>query len=64
MGGKLKVEFTGEKNILEIYETKPGELAFVMYPDDPSSDIWLEVIADTAEFSALLKRLIGIGTAE
>ena len=59
MGGKIKIEITGEKNILEIYETEPGIIAFVMYPDDPKDETWLEVIVDTSEFSALLKRLIG-----
>lgn len=58
MDGKLKIEITGEKNILEIYETEPGRIAFVMYPDDPKDDTWLEIVTDTAEFSALLKRLI------
>lgn len=58
MGGKLKIEITGEKNILEIYETGPGKIAFVMYPDDSQDDTWLDVIVDTSEFSALLKRLI------
>lgn len=58
MDGKLKIEITGEKNILEIYETEPGRIAFVMYPDDPKDNTWLEIVTDTAEFSALLKRLI------
>ncbi|HBV87688.1 hypothetical protein [Desulfosporosinus sp.] len=58
MGGKLKIEITGEKNVLEIFETEPGKIAFVMYPDDPQDDTWLEVIVDTSEFSSLFKRLI------
>jgi hypothetical protein len=29
-----------------------------MYPDDPKSETYLELVADTAEFSALLKRLL------
>jgi len=58
MGGKLKIEITGDKNILEIFETEPGKIVFVMYPDDPRDETWLEVVVDTSEFSALLKRLI------
>lgn len=58
MGGMLKIEITGEKNILEVYETEPGKLAFVMYPDDPKDETWLDVVIDTSEFQALLKRLI------
>lgn len=60
MSGKLKIEVTGEKNILEIYEEEPGRLAFVMYPDDPKSDTLLDIVIDTADFSALLKRLINL----
>jgi len=59
MGGKLKIEITGEKNILEIFESGQGQIAFVMYPEDPNDDTWLEVIVETSEFSALLNRLIG-----
>lgn len=45
-------------NILEVYETEPGKLNFVMYPDDPKDDTILEVNTDTIEFSQLLKRLL------
>ncbi|MDQ7092246.1 hypothetical protein REC12_01400 [Desulfosporosinus sp. PR] len=61
MSGKLKLEIVDDKNVLEIYESEPGKLAFVMYPDDPKDDTILEVITDTAEFSSLLKRLLEIG---
>lgn len=60
MSGKLKLEIVDDKNVLEIYESEPGKLAFVMYPDDPKDDTILEVITDTAEFSSLLKRLLEI----
>lgn len=58
MPGKLKIEIVDDKNVLEIYETEPGKLAFVMYPDDPNDDTYLEVNTDTSEFSSLLKRLL------
>lgn len=58
MPGKLKIEIVDDKNVLEIYETEPGKLAFVMYPDDPNDDTYLEVNTDTSEFSLLLKRLL------
>ena len=59
MGGKLKIEIAGEKNILEIFESEQGQITFVMYPEDPNDDTWLDVIVETSEFSALLNRLIG-----
>ena len=37
---------------------KEKRLRIVRYPEDPKDDTWLEVIVDTSEFSALLKRLI------
>ncbi|KGK91779.1 hypothetical protein DP73_01745 [Desulfosporosinus sp. HMP52] len=58
MPGKLKIEIVDDKNILEVYETEPGKLNFVMYPDDPKDDTILEVNTDTIEFSQLLKRLL------
>lgn len=58
MPGKLKIEIVDDKNVLEIFETEPGKLAFVMYPDDPNDDTYLEVNTNTSEFSSLLKRLL------
>lgn len=58
MPGKLKIEIVDDKNILEIYESEPGKLTFVMYPDDPKDETILEVDVDTSEFSSLLKRLL------
>lgn len=58
MSGKLKIEIVNDNNILEIYETEPGKLSFVMYPDDPKDDTFLEVNTETSEFSTLLKRLL------
>ena len=60
MSGKLKIEITDDNNILEIYESEPGKLMFVMYPDDPKDDSLLEVVTDTLEFSSLLKRLLEV----
>jgi|GEM_PF-2810123 len=60
MPGKLKIEITDDKTVLEIYESEPGKLAFVMYPDDPKDDTFLEIVTDTSEFSLLLKRLLDI----
>ena len=58
MPGKLKIE---NDNVLEIYEKEPGKLTFVMYPDDPKNETYLELVTDTSEFSALLKRLLDNG---
>ncbi|EGW41230.1 hypothetical protein [Desulfosporosinus sp. OT] len=58
MTGKLKIEIVDDKNVLEIYESEPGKLAFVMYPDDPKDDTLLEIVTDTSEFSSLLKQLL------
>ena len=63
MPGKLKIEIIENDNVLEIYEREPGKLSFVMYPDDPKSETYLELVTDTAEFSALLKRLLDNGMA-
>ncbi|WP_088227806.1 hypothetical protein [Desulfosporosinus sp. FKB] len=60
MSGKLKIEIVDDKNVLEIFESEPGKLAFVMYPDDPKDDSILEVTTDTSEFTSLLKRLLDI----
>ncbi|MCO1603872.1 MULTISPECIES: hypothetical protein [Desulfosporosinus] len=60
MSGKLKIEILDDKNVLEIFESEPGKLTFVMYPDDPKDETILEVNVDTAEFSSLLKRLLDI----
>lgn len=60
MSGKLKIEILDDKNVLEIFESEPGKLTFVMYPDDPKDDTILEINVDTAEFSSLLKRLLEI----
>ncbi|AFQ43795.1 hypothetical protein [Desulfosporosinus meridiei] len=61
MSGKLKIEILDDKNVLEIFESEPGKLTFVMYPDDPKDETILEINVDTAEFSSLLKRLLDIG---
>ncbi len=58
MPGKLKIEIVDDKNVLQIYESEPGKLTFVMYPDDPKDETFLEVDMDTSEFSSLLKRLL------
>ncbi|WP_088187139.1 hypothetical protein [Desulfosporosinus sp. FKA] len=58
MPGKLKIEIIENEIVLEIYETEPGKLSFVMYPDDPKNETYLELVTDTSEFSALLKRLL------
>lgn len=58
MTGKLKIEIIENENVLEIYETEPGKLSFVMYPDDPKNETYLELVTDTSEFSALLNRLL------
>ena len=58
MSGKLKIEITDNDNVLEIYESEPGKLTLVMYPDDPKDDNFLEISTDTSEFSSLLKRLL------
>jgi len=58
MTGKLKIEIVDDKNILEIFESEPGKLTFVMYPDDPRDETFLEVDTETSEFSSLLKRLL------
>lgn len=63
MPGKLKIEIIENNNVLEIYETEPGKPTFVMYPDNPKSETYLEFVTDTAEFSELLKRLLDNGTA-
>lgn len=63
MPGKLKIEIVDDKNVLEIYESEPGKLTFVMYPDDPKDETILEVNTDTSEFSSLLKRLLDTDTA-
>ncbi|SDG61694.1 hypothetical protein [Desulfosporosinus hippei] len=60
MSGKLKIEILDDKNVLEIFESEPGKLTFVMYPDDPKDETILEINVDTAEFSSLLKRLLDI----
>ena len=64
MSGKLKIEIVDDKNVLEIYESEPGKLTFVMYPDDPKDETFLEVVTDTAEFSGLLNRLLDIADKE
>lgn len=56
--GKLKIEIVDDKNVLQIYESEPGKLSFVMYPDDPKDETILEVDMDTSEFFTLLNRLI------
>ena len=61
--GKLKIEIIENDYVIEIYETEPRKLTFVMYPDDPRSETYLELVTDTVEFSALLKRLLDNGTA-
>lgn len=53
-----KIEIVNDTNILEIYESEPGKLTFVMYPDDPEDKTYLEIEIDTSEFSPLLKRLL------
>ncbi|MDR3543126.1 MAG: hypothetical protein P4L69_19500 [Desulfosporosinus sp.] len=58
MSGKLKIEIIENENVLEIYEKEPGKLTFAMYPDDPKNETYLELVTDTAQFSALLKRLL------
>jgi len=58
MPGKLKIEIVNDKNVLEIFESEPGKLTFVMYPDNTEDDTLLEVDTDTSEFSSLLKRLL------
>lgn len=58
MSGKLKIEIVDDKNVLQIYESEPGKLTFVIYPDDPKDDTFLEIVTDTSEFSSLLKRLL------
>lgn len=58
MPGKLKIEIIENENVLEIYESEPGKLTFVMYPDDPKNETYLELVTDTAELTALLKRLL------
>jgi hypothetical protein len=58
MPGKLKIEIVENENVLEVYESEPGKLSFVMYPDDPKNETYLELVTDTSEFSALLKRLL------
>ncbi|MGC7872453.1 hypothetical protein ACPUYX_13110 [Desulfosporosinus sp. SYSU MS00001] len=60
MSGKLKIEIIDDKNVLEIFESEPGKLTFVMYPDDPKDDNILEVTTETSDFSSLLKRLLDI----
>jgi hypothetical protein len=56
--GKLKIEIVDDKNVLEIYESEPGKMTFLMYPDDPKDETILEVNTDTSEFASLLKRLL------
>ena len=58
MPGKLKIQIIESENVLEIYEKEPGKLTFAMYPDDPMNETYLELVTDTAQFSALLKRLL------
>ena len=58
MSGRLKIEIIEGENVLEIYEKEPGKLTFGMYPDDPKNETYLELVTDTAQFSALLKRLL------
>ena len=58
MPGKLKIEIVENENVLEVYESEPGKLSFVMYPDDPKNETYLELTTDTSEFSSLLKRLL------
>ena len=58
MSGRLKVEIRDDKNVLEIYESAPGQLTFVMYPDDANDETVLEVGVQTSEFSSLFKRLL------
>lgn len=55
MSGKLKIEIAENENVLEIYETEPGKLTFVMYPDISKNKTYLELATDTSEFSTLLK---------
>jgi hypothetical protein len=58
MPGRLKIEIVENEIVLEIYESEPGNLSFVMYPDDPKNETYLELTTDRSEFSALLKRLL------
>ncbi|AFM40299.1 hypothetical protein Desaci_1272 [Desulfosporosinus acidiphilus SJ4] len=58
MPGKLKIEIIENDIVLEIYESEPGKLSFVMYPDDPKNETYLELVTDTSKFSGLLKRLL------
>ena len=58
MSGKLKIEIMDDKNVLQINELEPGKLTFVMYPDDPKDETFLEIVTDTSEFLSLLKRLL------
>ncbi|EGW39351.1 hypothetical protein [Desulfosporosinus sp. OT] len=60
MSSKLKIEIIDDKTVLEIYESEPGKLTFVMYPDDPKDDTLHEVTADTSKFSSLLKTICDI----
>lgn len=64
MTGKLKIEIMDDKNVLEIYESEPGKLTFVMYPDDPKDETILELDVDKFEFSSLLKRLLDTSHVE
>lgn len=59
MSAKLKIEIAGDKHVLEVYESEPGKLAFVMYPDDLDDNTVLDVSIATEEFTALLKKLLG-----
>ncbi len=58
MPGKLKIEIVAGENVLEIYESEPGVLSFVMYPDSAEVDTILDITIPTEEFIALLRRLI------
>ncbi|MDP4126830.1 MAG: hypothetical protein Q8912_07805 [Bacillota bacterium] len=58
MSGRLKIEIVEGENVLEIYEKEPGKLTFTMYPDDPKNETYLELVTNTYEFTALLKRLL------
>lgn len=46
------------KIYFEIYESEPGKLTLVMYPEDPKDETILELDVDTSEFSSLVKRLL------
>jgi len=41
---RLKLEIVSDKNILQIYESEPGKLTFVMYPEDPRVEAYLKLL--------------------